>query len=319
MKAAWKKGLIVLSSAVLALSLTACGGGGNAAENGAGAPGGAALSGEIKIDGSSTVFPISAAVAEEFQAANPDALVTVGVSGTGGGFKQFVTGKTDISNASRPIKESEAETAKKNGIEYIELQVAFDGQAVVVNKDNDFVDHLTVEELNKIWKPNSTVQTWADVRPEWPAEKIKLYGPGTDSGTFDYFTEVINGEAQASRSDYSASEDDNVIVQGVAGDKYSLGYFGFAYYVENQDKLRAIPIDGGNGPIEPTIETINDKTYSPLSHPIFIYVNKKSLERPEVRAFVEYHLTEGRDLVSEVGYVQLPDVKYEEGLAKIGK
>jgi phosphate transport system substrate-binding protein len=314
-KAPWKKGLIVLSSIALAFSLTACGGG-NASENGAN-PDGTALSGKIKIDGSSTVFPITEAVAEEFQIANPDTLVTVGVSGTGGGFEKFGRGETDISNASRPIKDKELAAAKEKGIDPIEIPVAFDGLTVVVNSANDFVDHLTVEELNKIWAPDSTVKKWSEVREGWPPEEIKLYGPGTDSGTFDYFTEVINGESGASRTDYNPNEDDNILVQGVAGDKYSLGYFGYAYYVENQNKLKAVPIDGGNGPVAPTDETINNGTYSPLSRPIFIYVSNKSLDRPEVKAFVEFYLTEGRELVSEVGYIQLPGNMYEEGLAKI--
>lgn len=313
MKAAWKKGLVVLSSVALALSLAACGGGDNAA------PGGTALSGKVKIDGSSTVAPITEAVAEEFQALHGNVLVTMGVSGTGGGFKKFANGETDISNASRPIKDKEAAKAQENGIEPIEIPVAFDGLTVVVNADNDFIDYLTVEELNKIWAPDSTVTKWSQVRDGWPDEEIKLYGPGTDSGTFDYFTEVINGEGGASRTDYNASEDDNILVQGVSGDKYSLGYFGYAYYLENQGVIRAVPIDGGNGPVEPTEETINNGTYTPLSRPIFIYVSTKSLERPEVAAFVEFYLTEGRALVSEVGYIPLPDDMYEDSLAKIGK
>ncbi|MCF6093712.1 PstS family phosphate ABC transporter substrate-binding protein [Microaerobacter geothermalis] len=275
------------------------------------------LSGEIQIDGSSTVFPISEAVAEEFMAANPDVRVNVGVSGTGGGFKKFTVGETDISDASRPIKDSEAQKAKENGIEYIEIPVAFDGLSVVVNPENDFVDYLTTEELKKIWEPNSQVTKWSQVREGWPDEEIKLYGPGTDSGTFDYFTEVINGEDGASRSDYTASEDDNVLVQGIAGDKYSLGYFGYAYYIENKDKIKVVPIDGGNGPIEPTDETVNNGTYAPLSRPIFIYVSKKSLQRPEVKAFVEYYLTEGPNFVPEVGYVPLPQDMYEKSLAEV--
>jgi phosphate transport system substrate-binding protein len=317
----WKKGLIAVTTLALTFSLAACGGAGQETPEtgGTNAPGNQALSGEVEIDGSSTVFPITEAVAEEFQAANPDVLVTVGVSGTGGGFKKFGAGETDISNASRPIKDKEAAAAKEKGIEPIELPVAFDGLSVIVNLQNDFVDYLTVEELNKIWAPDSKVTKWSEVRAGWPDEEIKLYGPGTDSGTFDYFTEVINGEGGASRSDYNASEDDNTLVTGVSGDKYSLGYFGYAYYIENQDKLKIVPIDGGNGPVVPTEETINDGSYAPLSRPIFIYVSNKSLERPEVKAFVEYYLTVGRELVSEVGYIQLPENMYEEGLAKIGK
>lgn len=275
------------------------------------------LTGDIIIDGSSTVFPITEAVAEEFRMTYPDVNITIGFSGTGGGFKKFNIGETDINDASRPIKDSEAEEAKANGIEYVELMVAYDGLSVVVNKANDFVDNLTVEELNAIWKPDSTVMTWQDVRPEWPAEPIKLYGPGTDSGTFDYFTEEINGETGAIRTDFTPSEDDNVLVQGVAGDKYALGYFGFAYYEENMDKLKVVKIDGGNGPVEPTFDTIKDGSYAPLSRPLFIYVTKDALEKPQVKAFVEYYLTDGTALVAEVGYVSLEDSAYQTELAKL--
>lgn len=321
MTAVWKKGLFSLFLIVLVFGLAACGG---AQEQGAGGQkdvkaGDNALSGTVNIDGSSTVFPITSAVGEEFMAVNKGVSVAVGVSGTGGGFEKFGRGETDISNASRQIKDKEAAAAKEKGITPIELPVAFDGLTVVVNKDNDFVDYLTVDELKKIWEPNSKVQTWADVRDGWPAEKISLFGPGTDSGTFDYFTDEINGEEGASRTDYNPSEDDNVLVQGVAGDKYSLGYFGYAYYLENKDSIKAVPIDGGNGPVAPTDETINDGTYSPLSRPVFIYVSSKSLEKPEVRSFVEFYLTEGKNLVSEVGYIPLPDEMYEEGLSKIQK
>ncbi len=275
------------------------------------------LTGTIIIDGSSTVFPITEAVAEEFHKVYPGISTPIGVSGTGGGFKKFVIGETDISNASRPIKDSEAETAKANGIEYIELAIAYDGLSVMVSMDNDFVDSLTVEELKRIWEPESTVRTWKDVRPEWPDEAIKLYAPGTDSGTFDYFTEVITEKAGASRTDFTPSEDDNVLVQGIAGDKYSLGYFGFAYYVENTDKLKIVKIDNGSGPVEPTFDTIKDGSYAPLSRPIYMYVSKKALEQEHVRAFVEYFLTEGTALVSEVGYVQMDDASYEAELAKL--
>ena len=277
----------------------------------------AELNGTIIIDGSSTVFPITEAVAEEFHKVYPGISTPIGVSGTGGGFKKFVIGETDISNASRPIKDSEAETAKANGIEYVELAVAYDGLSVMVSMQNDFVDSLTVEELKRIWEPESTVKTWKDVRPQWPDETIKLYAPGTDSGTFDYFTEVITGEAGASRSDYTPSEDDNVLVQGIAGDKYSLGYFGYSYYVENTDKLKIVKIDNGSGPVEPSFDTIMDGSYAPLSRPIYMYVSAKSLEQAHVRVFVEYFLTEGTALVSEVGYVQLSDASYEAELAKL--
>lgn len=275
------------------------------------------LSGEIKIDGSSTVFPITEAVAEEFLAIYPDVKVPVGVSGTGGGFKKFIANETDISDASRLIKEQEAADLKAAGIDYIELKVAFDGLSVVVNPENTWVDYLTVEELNKIWAPESTVKTWQDVRPEWPAEEIKLYAPGTDSGTFDYFTEEINGESGAIRSDFIGSEDDNVLVQGIAGDKNALGFFGFAYYEENQDILKIVPIDGGSGAVTPTFDTIKSGEYAPLSRPLFIYVKKASLEKPEVKAFVEFYLEKASELVPDVGYVALPDEDYTAGLALI--
>lgn len=268
------------------------------------------LKGKIEIDGSSTVFPITEAVAEEFQIANPGVKVTVGISGTGGGFKRFVVGETDISNASRPIKDKEHADSKTNGVSYIELPVAFDGLTVVVNKKNTWVDNLTVSELKKIWEPGSTVKTWADVRSSWPAKPIKLYGPGTDSGTFDYFTEAINGKSGASRSDYTASEDDNVLVTGVAGDQYSLGYFGLAYYEENQDKLKAVPIDNGKGPVTPSLETVKTSKYSPLSRPLFIYVSSKSAQRPEVDAFVKFFLKNAGTLSKEVGYIPLPSEAY---------
>lgn len=277
----------------------------------------AELSGTIIIDGSSTVFPITEAVAEEFHKVYPGISTPIGVSGTGGGFKKFTIGETDISNASRPIKDSEAEIAKANGIEYVEFAIAYDGLSVMVSMENDFVDSLTVEELKRIWEPESTVKTWKDVRPEWPDETIKLYGPGTDSGTFDYFTEVITGKAGASRTDFTPSEDDNVLVQGIAGDKYSLGYFGYAYYAENMDKLKIVKVDSGSGPVEPTFDTIKDGSYAPLSRPIYMYVSKKALEQEHVKVFVEYFLTEGTALVSEVGYVQLSDAGYEAELAKL--
>jgi len=274
------------------------------------------LHGTVKVDGSSTVFPITEAVAEEFGKMYPRVRITVGVSGTGGGFKKYTLGEIDINDASRPIKGKEIKKTSKNNIDFVELPVAFDGLSVVVSKDNTWVDNLTKEELNMIWKPESSVNTWSDVREGWPTEPIKLYGPGTDSGTFDYFTEAINGKSQVCRSDFSKSEDDNVLVQGVAGDKYSLGFFGFAYYKENKDKLKIVPIDGGNGPVVPSEKTINNGTYQHLSRPIFIYVNPISGDRPEVHAFVEYYLKEAKQLVGEVGYVALPDQVYALGLKR---
>jgi len=269
------------------------------------------LRGVVSLDGSSTVFPISEAVAEEFLTVAPRVRVTVGVSGTGGGFKKFLASETDINDASRTIKESERMEAEANGIDYLEIPVAFDGLSVVVNKNNDWVDFLTVQELQMIWQPGSMVDSWDDIRPNWPAEPIRLYGPGTDSGTFDYFTEAVNGESGASRPDYTASEDDNVLVQGIAGDENAMGFFGYAYYIENNDKLKVVPIDGGNGPVTPTPTTINDGTYSPLSRPIFIYLNTASLARQEVKAFVEFYLESAGQLAGEVGYIALPEDMYQ--------
>jgi len=269
------------------------------------------LRGVVSLDGSSTVFPISEAVAEEFLTVAPRVRVTVGVSGTGGGFKKFLASETDINDASRTIKESERMEAEANGIDYLEIPVAFDGLSVAVNKNNDWVDFLTVQELQMIWQPGSMVDSWDDIRPNWPAEPIRLYGPGTDSGTFDYFTEAVNGESGASRPDYTASEDDNVLVQGIAGDENAMGFFGYAYYIENNDKLKVVPIDGGNGPVTPTPTTINNGTYSPLSRPIFIYLNTASLARQEVKAFVEFYLESAGQLASEVGYIALPEDMYQ--------
>ena len=292
----------------LILGLTACSGGDQEGEN----TDSGRLSGVVSLDGSSTVFPVSEAVAEEFLAVQPRVRVTVGVSGTGGGFQKFVAGEIDISDASREIRDSEAEAARINGIEYLEIPVAYDGLSVIVNKNNTWVDHLTIEELNMIWAPGSSVDSWNDIRPEWPDQPLRLYGPGTDSGTFDYFTEVVNGDSGASRPDYTASEDDNVLVQGISGDVNSLGFFGYAYYVANESVLKLVPIDGGNGPISPNSVTINDGSYSPLSRPIFIYVSKPSAARPEVRAFVEFYLDQAPALAAEVGYVAMPQVEYQK-------
>ncbi len=272
------------------------------------------LTGTVQIDGSSTVFPITEAVGEEFQKLHGGVRVTVGISGTGGGFKKFCAGETDISDASRLIKGSEKEACAKDGVEWVELKVAYDGLSVGVNPQNTFASCITVQELKRIWEPGSTVQKWSDVRPQWPGERIKLFGPGTDSGTFDYFTEAVVGKEDASRADYTASEDDNVLVQGISGERYALGYFGYAYYVENQDKLKLVAVDGGKGCILPSERTINDGTYSPLSRPIFIYANKKSLQRPEVREFARYYLTEGTEFISQVGYIKMPEAIYQEGL-----
>lgn len=275
------------------------------------------LSGTVKLDGSSTVFPISEAVGEEFHKHHPGIRVTVGISGTGGGFKKFCAGETDISDASRPITDSEKELCSKNNIAWEEFRVAFDGLSVIVNPQNTWVESMTVAELKKIWEPNSTVKTWKDVRASWPNEKIILVGADTDSGTFDYFTEVIVGKAKSSRSDYTASADDNVLVQAIAGEKYALGYFGYAYYVENKDKLKLVAIDNGKGAVLPSEQTINDGTYNPLSRPLFIYVKKESMKRTEIKEFIKYYLTAGKELVPQVGYVKMPESVYEEALNRI--
>ncbi|MCH2695537.1 MAG: PstS family phosphate ABC transporter substrate-binding protein [Acidobacteriia bacterium] len=270
----------------------------------------------VKVDGSSTVFPITEAVAEEFQKVYPKVRVTVGVSGTGGGFKKFCVGEIDINDASRSIKQKELSVAAEKNIQFIELPVAFDGLSVVVNPQNDFVDYLTVGELKRIWQPGSTVTKWSDVRTGWPEKPITLYGPGTDSGTFDYFTEAINGKSGACRPDFTASEDDNVLVQGIAGDETSLGFFGYSYYVENKSKLKVVPIGEGDEAIAPSETTINDGTYSPLSRPIFIYVSTASAERSEISDFISFYLKHAPALVEEVGYVPLPDDVYELALKR---
>lgn len=266
----------------------------------------------IEIDGSSTVFPITEAVAEEFQAANRGVNVTVGISGTGGGFERFCNGETDISNASRPIKQAEMDACNAAGIEYIELPVAYDALTVVVNPRNTWATSLTVAELKQMWEPaaQGKITNWNQVRSSFPDAPLKLFGPGTDSGTFDYFTEAVVGKSGESRADFTASEDDNVLVQGVSRDENALGYFGLAYYEQNQQRLKAVPIDGGNGPVSPSPETVNNGTYQPLSRPMFIYVSKAAAERPEVRNFVNFYL-DNPELASEVGYVQLPGEAYD--------
>ena len=266
------------------------------------------LSGNITIDGSSTVAPISKAVAEDFAKSNPGVKVPVGTSGTGGGFKKFCAGDTDISDASRPIKAKEAEDCKKNGVEFVELPIAVDGLTVVVNKENTWAKCLTVAELNTMWSPESEgkITTWDQVRPDFPKETIALFGAGADSGTFDYFTEAINKKAKVIRKDYQPSEDDNITVKGVQGGKGAMGFFGVSYFEENAKKLNAVEVDGGKGCVAPTAENINSGKYSPLSRPLFIYVSKKALARPEVKAFVEFYLSKDEKLVKEVGYVPLP-------------
>jgi phosphate transport system substrate-binding protein len=269
----------------------------------------------VKIDGSSTVFPITEAVAEEFQKAKKGAVkVTVGISGTGGGFKKFCRGETDISDASRPILQKEMADCKAAGIEYYELPVAFDALTVVVNPKNSFIRQLTVAEMKKMWEPaaQGKVTRWNQVNPAWPDAPMKLFGPGADSGTFDYFTEAVVGKSKSSRGDFTASEDDNVLVQGVARDTNALGYFGYAYYVENKDKLKAVPIVNDKGEaVIPSFEAVVKGTYQPLSRPIFIYINAKSLAKPEVKEFAEYYMTHGAKLAEEVKYVPLPASAYK--------
>lgn len=268
--------------------------------------------GRIAIDGSSSVYPITEAVAEEFRNGHKDIRVTVGVSGTGGGFKKFARGETDISNASRPIKGSEVEACEANGISFIEIPVAYDGLAVVVSPTNTFVDYLTVAELKKMWEPGAQnkITSWKQIRSSFPDVPLRLYGAGTSSGTYDYFTEAITGEAKSSRGDYTASEDDNVLVQGVSSDKGALGYFGLAYYEENRNKLKLVPVDGGKGPVLPNDSTVRTGVYAPLSRPEFIYVKVASAHLPHLQDFVRFYLEQAPVLVKEVGYVPLPTEAY---------
>ena len=317
--ARWARSFSILA---LAASLTACGGGDTATTGGDAAGGGESVSGDIQIDGSSTVFPISEAMAEEFQLANPDVRVTVGVSGSGGGFKKFCAGETDISNASRAIKEEEAADCAANGVEFAEVPIAYDGITIVTNTENDWAQCMTIDQLNTIWAPDSegSVSNWNQVDPDFPDQALDLYGPGTDSGTFDYFTDEVNGEEGASRGDYTASEDDNVIVTGVESSGGSLGYFGYAYYEENQGNLKAVEIENEDGTcIAPSTDTIADGSYNPMSRPLFIYVKKEAYDtKPQVKAFVDYQLaSENGELVQEAGYITLPDADLADSRSKV--
>jgi phosphate transport system substrate-binding protein len=316
-----KRFAYLAASIALTFVVSACAGGGtdtsteapegDTAE--APAEGSGDLSGTIAVDGSSTVFPISEAMAEEFMAANPGVQVTVGTSGTGGGFEKFCRGETQVSNASRIIEADEIAACEEAGIEFVELPIAQDAITVVVNQENDFAECLTIEELGTMWAPEAQgqVTNWNQVNPEFPDAPLALYGPGTDSGTFDYFTEVVGGEEGASRGDYTSSEDDNVVVQGVVGDPNALGYFGYAYYEENSDTLKAVQVDSGNGCVEPSAETVLDGSYTPFARPLFIYVNTAALDEPQVQAFVEFYLDQANaTLVEEVGYVSLGDELY---------
>jgi phosphate transport system substrate-binding protein len=278
----------------------------------------------VKIDGSSTVYPVTEAVAEEFQKAKRGAVkVTVGISGTGGGFKKFCRGEIDISDASRPILKKEMDECKKNGINYIELPVAYDALTVVINPKNTWIKNMSVAELKKIWEPaaQGKITRWNQVNPAWPNAPLKLFGAGADSGTFDYFTEAVTGKAKSSRGDFTASEDDNVLVQGVSRDVNALGFFGFAYYVENRDKLKAVPIieKAGKPAVPPAMETVLDGSYQPLARPIFIYVNARSARKPEVKEFVEYYNRHGEKLAREVKYVPLPANAYTHNLETFSK
>jgi len=273
---------------------------------------------QIKIDGSSTVYPISEAVAEDFKKTNDSVDITVGLSGTGGGFKKFGRGETDISDASRPITASEDSICKAAGIDYIELPIAYDGLAIIVNKDNNFLDKITVKELKMIWGPDAQdkIKKWNQVNPKWPNEEIHLFGPGTASGTFDYFTEAINGKAKSIRGDYTASANPNVLVEGIASDKNALGFFGLAYYESNKEKLKVVAVDDekdedGKGAILPSQETVKNGTYQPLSRPLFIYISKKAADRSEVKSFVNYYLANAGKLSTEVGYIAFPDDVYQ--------
>jgi phosphate transport system substrate-binding protein len=304
------------TAAVSLLALAAaCGGGSSSGTTSGGTSAGPT---EVKLDGSSTVFPISEAVAEEFQKANQGTRVTVGISGTGGGFQKFCRGETDISDASRPISKTELTACSGASINFIELPVAYDGIAIVVNPKSTWISDITVDELKTIWAPEAQgkVMRWNQVRKTWPDREIHLFGAGVDSGTYDYFTEAINGKPKASRGDFTSSEDDNVLVQGVAGDENALGFIPFAYFDENKDKLKLIPVDdkkpdNGAGPIAPSLESIRTGTYQPLARPLFIYISDKALARPEVQKFVDFYLTEGPKLAEEVGYVQLGDQVYQ--------
>jgi phosphate transport system substrate-binding protein len=311
--------LIAVAAGLVAAALVGCGGrerdsNGDSAQ----AAESSELSGRIEADGSSTVGPLATAAAERFQEEHPNVNVTVGISGTGGGFERFCNGETDISDASRPIKDDEeAPICKKNGVEYTELQVAVDALTVVVNPENDWADCLTVEQLKAIWKPGSKVDNWSDVPGgEFPDVPLTLFGAGTDSGTFDYFTDAVVGEEGASRTDYSATEDDNVTVRGVQGDSGALGYFGFSYFEQNQDTLKALQIDGGDGCVEPSADTAQSGEYEPLARPLFIYVKNESLTRPEVQEFVRLLLEQNAEVAEQALLIPLPDEKRDEEIAE---
>ncbi len=304
----------------LTLLATACGGGGERDDAGAGTGSGSTageLSGDIRIDGSSTVAPLSTVAAELFQEEHPNVRVTVGTSGTGGGFEKFCNGETDISDASRPIKDDEVAACEAAGIDFEEITVANDGLSVVVNPQNDWAECLTVEELNAIWAPDSTVNNWSQVRPGFPDVPLQLFGAGTDSGTFDYFTEAINGEEGASRADYAQTEDDNITVQGVSGTPGGLGYFGLSYLEENAGAVKGVAIDGGDGCVQPTTETVQSGEYQPLGRELFVYPSGEALERPEVIAFLEFYIEESDAITEQALFVPLTGEQRAEAQAKV--
>ncbi|HEX5540530.1 MAG TPA: PstS family phosphate ABC transporter substrate-binding protein [Micromonospora sp.] len=294
---------VLAGTALAALALTGCSSNDGSSGNNASGK----LSGAVTADGSSTVAPLSEAAATLYKEAQPQVNVAVGTSGTGGGFEKFCKGETDISNASRSIKDSETAACEAAGIKYVELVVANDALTVVVNKDNSFIDCLTTDQLKKIWEPNSTIKKWDEVDPNWPAEQIALFGPGTDSGTFDYFTDEINGEEGANRADYTASENDNVLVQGVSGSKYGLGYFGYTYYEENADKLKAVKIDAGSGCVDPSQDNVLNGTYKPLSRNLFLYVSDAGIKKPQVADFVDFYIENIDEIVEAAAYIPLGD------------
>jgi phosphate transport system substrate-binding protein len=304
-------------AAVLALGLAACGDDGGTGSGGGSSDDGAQVSGTVKIDGSSTVAPLSEAAAEAFQGENSGVRVTVGTSGTGGGFEKFCAGETDISDASRAIEEDEIAACEEAGISYQEFQVANDGLSVVVSPENDWAQCLTVDQLKKIWDKGSKVDNWNQVDPSFPDEELTLYGAGTDSGTFDYFTESINGEEGRSRSDYNATEDDNVTVQGVSGSKGGLGYFGLSYLQQNEGTVKGLQVDGGDGCVAPDVDTVQSGDYTPLSRPLFIYVNGASLKKPAVEAFVEYYLENTDTLTEQALFVPLTQEQKDELQVKL--
>jgi len=310
-----KIGTLVIAS--IAFMMSSCGNGETTASSGEETI--TTLAGSISMDGSSTVYPLSEAVAEEYRMVQPKVKVTIGSSGSGAGFKKFARGESDISNASRAIKEKEITACKEGKIEYTELRVALDGIAIVVNKNNSWMETITTAELKSLWEPNSTIVNWSDIRDTWPAEKINLYGPNTAHGTYDFFTEEITGESGASRSDYNAVSDYNVAVQGIASDKNALGYFGLAYFTENQDQLKLIAVDNGQGPIYPSLETVGNGTYTPLARPLYIYLSNNEKSRPEVMNFVNFFLDNAGELSKEVGYIPLSDADYKAAIESVSK